>query len=757
MKNDKYNNYNSGIKKVGNSYTIKQTNYQKSKNVNNNDILTNKIKNNVETKAKTYSKSLSIKIVKSPYTIAKGVYKLDKAINNYSSNSKKVEYTKTRNYTIKSNNYNNEKNNFLDKKYKSTRVKVKGSLSELTDKKLHINKVSYNFLVKKYKAEKFKNLSKNSYNSKLEVNFEYRSNLRFESKRPIDWNKAKLQRNIESLGLRLGKNKELKLRRIKDEKINKWISKNYRFREKIKGNIKNKALYPYKNTKSNFKETFKKAREGENEAARETIDKIQKQGKRGISLGKYALKRADRKIKFTKYQRIKSKQLSEKVERINSVNRFKKKNINKLNSGRFKGRERFVKKRKAIKKFKKNNRILLRQRLIDRLKFGIKDFFGGLKNPTKLFSTIFRMITSVKTILLIAIPFVIIASVFSSFGMQAKTHAVNEEHILVEQDSIFAQMHSAKYNEQTYLNEIKNKYPGYDSYSVDLSDVGYDNYELLAYLNIAYGNIEEDNKSEIMSLIRYDLQDIFQHLYTEKLEETRETKTEYTEEVKEDGTVEKVAKQKTYVYLKVKVVKTNSLKDIYLERLSNQKNDNWFFNEEIADEDIEEWFDALVKNKLGVSNLFAVTVNGNVAVSGIISREAFSSENSEFGEPKLNNIDPNGYGYAFGQCTWYAFQRRSEIGKPLAHSFFGDGGSWWITAKNLGMSVDHTPRPGDAASFPAGVAGALAPWGHVAFVEKVNPDGSIEISEMHGGNTVDGIIRYRHIPKEAVPYTYFIH
>lgn len=73
------------------------------------------------------------------------------------------------------------------------------------------------------------------------------------------------------------------------------------------------------------------------------------------------------------------------------------------------------------------------------------------------------------------------------------------------------------------------------------------------------------------------------------------------------------------------------------------------------------------------------------------------------------------------------------------------------------MSVDHIPRPGDVASFPAGVAGAYPPWGHVAFVEKVNEDGSIEVSEMNGGNTVDGVIRYRHIPKEAIPYTYFIH
>lgn len=711
MKSDKYN---SGLKKVGNSYIIKQTNYQKSKQLNNNDILTTKIKDNVKESTTRYSKSLSVKIVKSPYSIAKGMYKLDKSVDSYLSKPTKVSYSRSKEYTIKNSAYNTSKNKLVDKKY----------------------------------------TTKN--NNKLKSKFVYRRPLRFESKIPVDWDKAKYQRKLEDVGRYLGKNKELKLRSIRDYNLNKWVSKKFRFIEKLGENIKNKSLYPYKSTKSNFKETFKKVREGENEAGREAIQKIEKQGKRAIDTGKYLVKSQIRKGKFAKYKRIKEKKLNEKIERVSSINRFKKSNVSKLNAGRFSGKERFLKKKRDLKKFKINNRYLLRQRFMDRLKLGFRNFFNGLKNPIQFISGLFRGLALLKTILLIAIPFIIIASVFSGIGMQAKTHAVNENTVLVEQNRIFSEMHSSRYSEKNFLNEVKSKYPGYDKYEVDLSDVGYDNYELLAYLNIAYGNVE-DNKEEMMALIREDLQEIFNEIYKEKLEETRATKIEYVEEIREDGTVEKVPKEKTYVYLKVKVLKTNKLKDIYLTRLYSRKEDNWFFNKEIEDNDIKIWFDELVKNKLGVAGLFAVTVNGNVAISGIISREAFSSENSEFGEPKLNNIDPNGSGYAFGQCTWYAFQRRSEIGRPLAHSYFGDGGSWWITAQNLGMEVNHTPKAGAVASFPGGVAGAFHPWGHVAFVEKVNEDGSIEVSEMHGGNTVDGIIRYRHIPKEAIPYTYFIH
>lgn len=110
--------------------------------------------------------------------------------------------------------------------------------------------------------------------------------------------------------------------------------------------------------------------------------------------------------------------------------------------------------------------------------------------------------------------------------------------------------------------------------------------------------------------------------------------------------------------------------------------------------------------------------------------------------------------YAYAQCTWYAHERRTALGNPMPHSYFGNGGDWYLTAMNLGMSVDHTPQVGDVVSFPAGVYGASVPWGHVAVVEQVNADGSFVVSEMHGGNPT---LHYRTIPAYVAAYAYFIH
>ena len=62
---------------------------------------------------------------------------------------------------------------------------------------------------------------------------------------------------------------------------------------------------------------------------------------------------------------------------------------------------------------------------------------------------------------------------------------------------------------------------------------------------------------------------------------------------------------------------------------------------------------------------------------------------------------------------------------------------WALTARKLGYWVDRTPRHvGDIMVFGRGQAGVNRTYGHVAVVEKINPDGSIETSEssaeLHG-------------------------
>jgi surface antigen/LysM repeat protein len=79
--------------------------------------------------------------------------------------------------------------------------------------------------------------------------------------------------------------------------------------------------------------------------------------------------------------------------------------------------------------------------------------------------------------------------------------------------------------------------------------------------------------------------------------------------------------------------------------------------------------------------------------------------------------------YAFGNCTWYAYERRAAMGKAVG-SFWGNGGSWAYSAAASGYRVDNTPKPG-AVLVERGSPG------HVGVVESVSADGTVVISEMN--------------------------
>ncbi|MDE5641118.1 MAG: CHAP domain-containing protein [Bifidobacterium castoris] len=86
-----------------------------------------------------------------------------------------------------------------------------------------------------------------------------------------------------------------------------------------------------------------------------------------------------------------------------------------------------------------------------------------------------------------------------------------------------------------------------------------------------------------------------------------------------------------------------------------------------------------------------------------------------------------GNAYAPGQCTWWAYERRKQMGIGTP-SYLGNGGDWATTAPSYGLRVDNVPQVGAALSFLPGQEGASSPWGHVAVVESVGPN-SVTISE----------------------------
>lgn len=82
--------------------------------------------------------------------------------------------------------------------------------------------------------------------------------------------------------------------------------------------------------------------------------------------------------------------------------------------------------------------------------------------------------------------------------------------------------------------------------------------------------------------------------------------------------------------------------------------------------------------------------------------------------------------YAYGYCTYYAFNKRAEIGRPIG-SNWGNATTWASLARASGFRVDKTPEAGAIIQNSGGWNG----YGHVGFVERVNPDGSLFVSDMN--------------------------
>ena len=95
--------------------------------------------------------------------------------------------------------------------------------------------------------------------------------------------------------------------------------------------------------------------------------------------------------------------------------------------------------------------------------------------------------------------------------------------------------------------------------------------------------------------------------------------------------------------------------------------------------------------------------------------------------------------YAWGNCTWYVYNRKPNIG-----SFWGNGGYGWLSAaQGAGFATGSAP-----------VAGAIGvEAGHVVVVESVNGDGTVNISEMNYAGGL-GQVHYRTTPASEFMYIY---
>ncbi|MEI6228892.1 MAG: CHAP domain-containing protein [Candidatus Saccharibacteria bacterium] len=123
-------------------------------------------------------------------------------------------------------------------------------------------------------------------------------------------------------------------------------------------------------------------------------------------------------------------------------------------------------------------------------------------------------------------------------------------------------------------------------------------------------------------------------------------------------------------------------------------------------------------------------VSGLVPNTEIILPSATLPENERAGYRPPSRFNyyfmPGSVGnrYDWGNCTWYAYEQRLKIGRPVG-SFWGNADTWALAASGAGNRVDNKPEAGAVFVDTGGQDG------HVAIVVGVSDNGDISLSEMN--------------------------
>src|SRR5260370_25153259 len=134
-----------------------------------------------------------------------------------------------------------------------------------------------------------------------------------------------------------------------------------------------------------------------------------------------------------------------------------------------------------------------------------------------------------------------------------------------------------------------------------------------------------------------------------------------------------------------------------------------------------------------------------VALLSITNLSALAESNGPSSASDPTNVSlyngPNfpGDTYAFGNCTYWAFMRRAQVGEPIPTTW-GNAATWALRAMLDGYHVDQKPTKYAIMQTP-NAAGGL---GHVAFVESIDPNGTWHISEMN-------VVGFDEVDDKAMP------
>lgn len=380
-------------------------------------------------------------------------------------------------------------------------------------------------------------------------------------------------------------------------------------------------------------------------------------------------------------------------------------------------------KRKALKK--RRMKLQMRNYRNKAIKEGFKDRLVSIIREVKkvIVKNTKKVSIGVLSILILFI-FIfqmssILGGLFSNFnnGILSTTY-LSEEPMLIAMNQSYS---TRELNLENNLNRIRENYPGYDEYIVNKQDeIGHDTHVLLSYLTSRFGNVQN------LSDVEGEIERLFNEVYL--VEYREETETRYDS----DGN--------PYVYKRLIVTVTKNDMDKIIREKFKDSPDNL------------KHYEMLLESKGNMAYLFGDDGLG-IKPDGVSNIYDFNLDGGIFPPPDPKHIASLNGGYA-GQCTWYVYNRFSQLGKPIKQSPMGNGGEWAGYAQRYGYGVSRVSRAGTAMCFPSGVGGASRNYGHIAFVEKVNEDGSVVVSEMN----IKGefIISTRTIPKEVASKCYFI-
>ena len=124
-----------------------------------------------------------------------------------------------------------------------------------------------------------------------------------------------------------------------------------------------------------------------------------------------------------------------------------------------------------------------------------------------------------------------------------------------------------------------------------------------------------------------------------------------------------------------------------------------------------------------------------VATADLAAASALPAGGTPYPYATAARIGPWGFPTRFSTdyVAWRFFERdvpfSSRMTGPNGKTgHFTDPGSWDRNAADIGFRVDTSPKVGAIAQWKPGEQGA-GPTGHVAYVDQVNADGSVVISE----------------------------